>query len=182
MNNKIIAFFLLITQLFSITSFAGDGVPSPDPEPPKPSTRLPAPPQLTKDEIDVGEAISPMKKGQIAPFTGVLLSPAAVAKVIADIESRNDAIKVEVKKATSTLQARHDHEKTVINIRNEADTKIFKSRIDQQKREIDSLEFQIKNEREDRPNPATWTAIGLATGVVLSTLAAVLIVSVSQNN
>lgn len=184
MNNKIIAFVVLVCQTICSISFSQDGYQiNPDSDQNvKKVIKLPSLPSPVKNEIDVGEAISPMKKGQVAPFTGLLLSPSAVASIVTDIELRNDLIKIEVKKITSELRAQYEHEIAVMKIRNDSDVKILTSRVDQQKKELDYFDSQLKKERESRPNPITWAAIGLAAGVVLSSLATTFIISVSNNN
>ena len=59
-------------------------------------------------EPDVGAAVSPMKKGDKAPFSGVLLSPRAVATIIAQIHATTDQIKIEVDKAKAESKAQCD--------------------------------------------------------------------------
>jgi len=188
MKNKIIASILAASMSLSSISFAQEEYnPDPDGEdyPRNPSAlplTLPEIPDPLKNEADVGEAVSPMRKGQVAPFTGLLFSPAATATIIAEIESKQDEIDLEVQRAISEISVRHNHQLDIIRIRNEADSKIDKLRIDDQKREIDRLNLRLKEEREDRPNVLVWTVVGVGAGVILSTLTAAVIVSVTQNN
>lgn len=164
----------------SSISVAQGSVPSPDATASVPIS-IPTAPTVQIGEPDVGPAISPMKRGQQAPFTGVLLSPAAVASIISDINHKNDLIKVEVDKATKTLAAKHEFETNLLKLRSESDAKITQMRIDDQRKEIDRLDAQLIKEREDRPNPMTWAAIGLGTGILLSTLTAATIAYVTKN-
>lgn len=60
---------------------------------------VPPVPPLQPGEQPIGEAIAPMKKGQVAPFSGLLLSPEAVAKTIVELSSRDEQIAIEVNKA-----------------------------------------------------------------------------------
>lgn len=184
MKKKISSILVSLSLLFSQIAIAQDIEINPDPDPKEKSTtvKLPPSPQPLPGEPDVGDAISPMKKGQVAPFTGLLLSPSAVATIISDIQTQKDRTKLEVKRATSLLHANHEHEKAIIKIRNESDSRISQLRIDQQKKELDRLDSLLKKEREDRANPATWVSIGVVGGVILSTLTAAVIVSVSNNN
>lgn len=188
MRNKFIASMLLLSMSMSSISFAQDYNPDPENDFKYASTAsnvsltLPPIPEVPKNEPNVGEAVSPMKRGQTAPFTGLLLSPAAVAKIIADIESKNDEIQLEVEKATAEQSAHHEYEKSIMKIRSESDSKIFTIRIDGQQKEIDRLDAQLKQERESRPNVFAWTALGLGAGVLLSTLTAAVIVSIKNNN
>lgn len=173
MKNKLLASFLLMSFVSSSTAMSQGNVPSPDA---KPSVVIPQPPAAQPNEPDVGAAISPMKRNQLAPFTGVLLSPAAVASIIADINSKNDAIKIEVDKATKTLAAKHEYEVSLLKLRGESDTKISQVRIEEQRKELDRVDAQLKKEREDRPNPMTWASVGLGIGIIVTTLTASAIV------
>lgn len=169
-----------MAMVSSSISMAQESVPSPDATASVPIS-IPTAPTIQIGEPDVGPAISPMKRGQQAPFTGVLLSPAAIASIISDINHKNDLIKIEVDKATKTLTAKHEFETNLLKLRSESDAKIAQMRIDEQHKEIDRIDAQLKKEREDRPNPMTWAAIGLGTGILLSTLTAATIAYVTKN-
>jgi len=187
MKNKIIATILAMMMSVSSTTFAQEF----DPDPGNEDTEyyrselplnLPPVPTPLKLEPDVGEAVSPMKKGQTAPFTGLLFSPAAVAKIISDIESRQVEIDLAVNHATNRLTARHKYDMDVFKIRFDSDAKINQIRIDAQKKEIERLDARLKQEKEQQPNVLVWTAIGIGAGVILSTLTAAVVVSVTNNN
>jgi len=182
MKNKIIS--LIVTISLLTTNLLRADIPSPESEGGKEKKPivLPSTPKLIPGEQDIGNAISPMKKGQIAPFTGLLLSPSATASIISDIQFKDQLIQIEVKKATSTMKSYHDHELEKIKIRNESDSQILSLRLQEQAKEINRLDLQLKEERESRPNPATWVSIGVVGGVILSTLTAAVIVSVVNNN
>lgn len=66
-------------------------------------------PSAVPGEKDPGAAISPMKKGQRAPFTGVLLSPTAVATIITMYATLPETIAVEKDMAVAQCQAKCDH-------------------------------------------------------------------------
>jgi hypothetical protein len=56
-----------------------------------------------------------MKKGQVAPFTGVLMSPEAVAKVIVELNSRDEEIAIEVNKAVAEQQVKDQYKIDELN-------------------------------------------------------------------
>lgn len=186
MKNKLINFIVALSVTASSIGYAEDYSLNPDPEEaevslgPKTSLTFPPVPDVLPSEPDVGEAISPMKRWQKAPFTGLLLSPGAVVSIMYDLQSKEDLIAIEVERATTRLNLLHTHELSVVRIRNEADKKIDKLRIDEQKKEIERLDLQIKKERESRPDPFLWASIGAGAGVVLTTLTAAIIISVSS--
>jgi len=186
MKNKLIQLITLFSITLSSITFASERTISPEPDdlegPITTTTIFPPIPEIPKSEPDVGEAISPMRKGQIAPFTGLLLSPAAVASVMTDLETKDELIRLEVERATSRLKLNHEHEMTILRIRSESDSKIDKLRIEEQRKDIDRIDAQLKKERESRPDPLVWASIGLGAGVVLSTLTAAIIAAVSNVN
>jgi len=122
-------------------------------------------------EIDPGEAISPMKKDQRAPFSGVLLSPKAIAKVIVDLKSIDDKVNLEVKQAIETQNVLCLREKNEITIKAEADKSILNASVQEKLRTIKMYEEQLKKET-NRTDPGTLVGIGAAVGAVLTTLTA----------
>ena len=90
-----------------------DDPPSPEPLCHTCTFILPSVP-LEPGEVDSGDAVSPLKKSQKAPFTGVLVSPSGVAKLVTELESRKEQVQVEVnrareqEKATCNLQLAND--------------------------------------------------------------------------
>ena len=125
-------------------------------------------------EIDPGEAISPMKRDQRAPFTGVLLSPKATAKIIVDLNSLEDRVKLEVKHAVETQNVICLREKNEINIKAEADKNILNASIQEKLRTIKLYEEQLKKET-NKTDPGVLVGIGAAVGAVLTTLTALAI-------
>jgi hypothetical protein len=122
-------------------------------------------------EIDPGEAISPMKRDQRAPFTGVLLSPKAVAKIIVDLKSLDDRVKLEVKQAVETQNIICLKEKNEITIKSDADRSILNASIQEKLRTISLYEDQLKKET-NKTDPGTLVGIGAVLGAVLTTLTA----------
>lgn len=137
-------------------------------------------PSLSKNEVDIGKVISPMKKGQIAPFTGLLISPATIASIITDIQLKDEEIQTEVQRAIKTLEIQHDYAFSLEKIRNESDNRLSLTRVQEQRKEIDRLDAALKKEKEDRPNPTVWATIGVVAGVLISTLTASAVIYVTK--
>lgn len=174
-KNPLLIAILTVSMVLPQIAIAQDYNPDPGGEDTSLLSLPPVPP-LAKNETDVGEAISPMKKGQTAPFTGLLLSPKAIASIIADIQSRNEEIQIEIQRVIETAEIQHSYEMTVERIRNESDNKLSLNRIQEQRKEIDRLDAALKKEKEDRPNPIVWAAVGVGAGVLVSTLTAAAVV------
>lgn len=153
---KVISTLLLFS--FLIPSVAFGQLPSPDAEP------------------DVGKSLSPLSKGQKAPFTGVLLSPAAAASVIVDIESFEEKMRIEVKNAIQKEQAECEKKLSDSSTRLTAEKKEIQAELDGKSRTVDSLNLEIKRLKDSQTSPGLWLGIGAASGLV-ATLLTVFVVS-----
>lgn len=131
-------------------------------------------------EVSVGAAVSPIKKGQIAPFTGVLLSPEAVAKVIVDYNNAKEQTEIEVQKARETQKAEDrlliDNLSADLQREKAVGDAQLKSRNEQIKIYTDALEKAEK----DKPNPTLWAGIGVVAGVAISLLTVFVVGSVAK--
>lgn len=123
------------------------------------------------NEPDPGEAISPMRKGNRAPFTGVLLSPRAMAKILVDIKTAQERVAIEVDKAKAECEANCDKKASDKAASCEADKKIAEATIEQNIKEIQSLNKELKDLRDDQPNVYLWTGLGVLAGIGVSVLA-----------
>lgn len=125
----------------------------------------------TSKEPDVGMAISPLKKDKsIPPFSGVLLSPAAVAWIIVELETMAKTIDLERKHATELANAwcekRVSDEKHSL----ETDKSILQFEVENNLKTIEKLAKDLEDERENRPNLVLWTSLGVAGGIGLTLL------------
>ena len=171
---KLIAFLLIGAQLsIAVPAFADTPVAS--------TITVPTPPALQPGEIDVGAAISPMKKGQIAPFTGILLSPKATATIIAQLNSTQDLIKIEVDHARAEEQAKCEFRVSETVTHCEADKKILQAQVDEQNKRIGIVTDALKKEEANRPNTPLWVGLGTGLGFVLGVgLSALTVYAVGQ--
>ena len=122
-----------------------------------------------------GAAISPLKKLQIAPFTGVLLSPLAVAKIVADLENKEEEKNIEIDAAVSKVSATCTYEKTVLQNSIIAESKISVAQIKAKEQEIIAIEKALEKELDNRHDPLVWGLLGLAAGVVTTAATATII-------
>ena len=157
-TKKFISTILIASQLFVSLPASADVTTIPPPPPPVPG------------EVDVGAAISPMKKGQTAPFTGVLLSPKATATIVAQLNLMQEQIKIEVDHARGEERAKCDFNTAELRTRLETDKVILQAQIDEHNKRIDILTDQLKKEESSRPSAGTWFGIGGLAGVGLTIL------------
>jgi hypothetical protein len=130
--------------------------------------RFPPVPKLQLNEPDVGMALSPMKKDQRAPFTGVLLSVAAVADITVRLEQEQRRTKLEVDKALGLQAAEGRFALDVYKAHSAADLAIAKARLDAEMRTNDVLLKRIDKLETQVGNQTLWVGVGVASGVVVT--------------
>jgi hypothetical protein len=162
---------MIIVQLLTTTTSKADPIV------------LPSPPAQTSGEVDVGDAISPMKKGQSAPFTGVLLSPHALATIVVQLNSIPEQIKIEVDHVRSVDKANSDFQLAETTNRLETDKKILQAQIDSRAQQVNILTDVVKKQEANKSNTTLWVGVGVATGFVLGIcLSALSIYAISQSS
>lgn len=121
-------------------------------------------------EEDVGAAISPMSKGVRAPFTGLLLSPLAVATLMTELTSYQELLEIEVRRLRQEHDADVEFRLKKLKIEHEADVSILNSRLETSNSTIINLGNQLQREIDNRPNVFLWTSLGVAGGIALTLL------------
>lgn len=126
--------------------------------------------ETPQGEVDPGEAISPMKINQRAPFTGVMLSPKALTNLIAKLKSFDSRVELASEEATATANEVCRHEKELINIRSEGDKGILKARIEDNERNLSTYEKRIEEVQSSQPNSALLVGLGVVGGAAVAAL------------
>jgi hypothetical protein len=126
--------------------------------------------ETPQGEVDPGEAISPMRISQRAPFTGVMLSPKALASIIAKLKSIETRISLATEEAKEQSAEVCRHEKEVISIRNTADKDILTARIEDNNRNLQAYEKRIAEVKESQTDPALLIGLGALGGVAATVL------------
>lgn len=128
-----------------------------------------APPKVP-GEVDVGAALSPMKRGQVAPFTGVLLSPEATAQLIVQLQTQPQLIKIQVDHQVAIDKANCDFSLAEQKNTLETDKKILQAQVDAGTKQVGILTDQVKKLEDSRPNTALWFGLGAGAGVIVTVL------------
>lgn len=158
---QLLVTFLVGAQMsMAVSAFAQDPIPTV-------TVTLPQPPPPAPGESDVGAAISPVKKGQIAPFTGILLSPKATATIIANLNALQEQIKIDVDHMRAEEQVKCDFKVSETTIHLEADKKILQAQVDEQNKRITIVTDQLKKEEVGRPNTPLWVGLGTGVGLII---------------
>jgi hypothetical protein len=116
--------------------------------------------------------ISPIAKGQPAPFPGVLFSPRAAASVVTDVSTIKDKIKIEVDAAVHAAESKKDFDYNELKARCLSD----KTRADADKeynqKQIVELQGKLKDAESAAPSRPLWFGLGVAGGIAVTVLAA----------
>lgn len=129
-------------------------------------------PKLTTPdgEESVGKALSPLIKKQSAPFTGVLLSPEAVAEITAELNSIQEQIDNAVKFNSAKLGAVHAYDEKIfkIELRTAEQVHAAQSRFLQGSNDI--LLARIKSTEDNTVDPIWYTSLGFGVGALATIL------------
>lgn len=134
------------------------------------------PPVPKTSEPDPGPVMSPLRKGQAAPFTGVLLSPSAAASIIAEIKSIDAKVAIEVDKAKKDASAKSAFDLKEAEARCTADKKVLQAGVESRDVRIKILEDKVSS----APTPALWVSLGAAGGIAVTALTVFIVASVSK--
>jgi len=129
-----------------------------------PPAASPATPVLTTPAT-----VSPLNKGQPAPFTGVLLSPPAVAQIIAEHDTAGARLALAVQHQVQLDAAELKYQIDSLTTTCTADKSILLAQVDDQKRQVVILNEQLAKASGGWP-PSVWIGIGAVGGVVLTVL------------
>jgi hypothetical protein len=129
-------------------------------------------------EVSVGAAVSPMRKGQVAPFTGVLLSPEAVAKIIVDYNNAKEQTEIEAKKARETQKAQD--QLIIDNLKADIDREkaIAEAQVKSRDGQLKILSDALEKAEKDKPNPTLWAGIGVVAGAAITIITVFVVGSV----
>ena len=113
--------------------------------------------------------VTPLIKGQPAPYTGVLMSPEAVAQVIAQNDTAAQALKLAVQHQADLDAAQLKFQLDTLTTTCTADKNDLQAQVDDGKKQINILNDQLKKETGG-PSPPVWIGLGAAGGVVATIL------------
>ena len=121
----------------------------------------------------IAPVVTPLTKGAPAPFAGVLLTPEAVARVIADAKDCPKRTQVEVDHATAVEKA--NGAKALADAASDAkrDHEVLQAGIDQRDGNIKDLTDRLQKSENARSSAWLWAGGGLLAGALVVTLSIV---------
>lgn len=165
MKSTIISATLVLMSLVSIDAVCQDASPV----------------SSSSSKSDVGAVLTPIKKDQRAPYSGVLASPAAVASIVAQIKTAPDSTKIEVDRATSTCVARCDKKLSDFEAETTSQKKVYDAKIKTLQDDNERVSRALLSYEKDslsKWSPGTWMSIG-AVGGVVATIGTIVIVGIT---
>ena len=111
--------------------------------------------------------IASIKKGQVAPFSGILLDRKAEATMAAKRESAVKICEIDKNYTIKKLKSECDFNKRILTIQKDSDKKKHDALMDLKKAEVKRLEIALK--KSQRPDYSRlWFVGGFVAGVGLS--------------
>ena len=111
--------------------------------------------------------IASIKKGQVAPFSGILLDRKAEATMAAKSESAVKICEIDKNYTIKKLKSECDFNKRILTIQKDSDKKKHDALMDLKKAEVKRLEIALK--KSQKPDYSRlWFVGGFVAGVGLS--------------
>ncbi len=123
----------------------------------------------------IAPVVTPLAKGALAPFAGVLLTPEAVARVIADAKDCPKRAQVEVDHAVGVEKANGSKALADAASNAKRDREVLQAGLDQRDGTIKDLTTALQKSENARGNTWLWVGGGAAFGVVVTVLSVVVI-------
>ena len=119
--------------------------------------------------------IYPISKGQVAPFPGVLLTPAAGVAVIAEYSLFNERLKLEVDTALALERARSEFSLREQESKCTLDKSTLETRVQSAndklkifEKNLNDSEAEVARLKEEMPSRLTWFGVGAVSGIVFT--------------
>lgn len=114
--------------------------------------------------------VVPMKKGDVAPYVGVLLTPEAVAKIVAEAKGCQDKVAVETSKARQEERALSDKTAADAKAAAERDAAVALARQESLQKALQDTTSRLAESERSRSNTTLYVVTGIASGVVATLL------------
>jgi hypothetical protein len=121
-------------------------------------------------ERDPGEAISPLRRGDRSPFTGLALSPRAVASILAHYKFLQEQIDIEVERAKRETESKFTFEKEGLQIQFTADKEVLSAQLARSESETIRFKDLLRKEIDSRPNLTLWATLSFVGGIGITIL------------
>lgn len=117
--------------------------------------------------------ITPVQKGAPAPFTGILLTPEAVAKVIAEAKDCPKRVQIEADRARAEAKALGDKALADVQADAKRDRAVMQAGLDQRDGTIKDLTMRLDKSEQARSNTWLFAGGGVLAGAAIVILSVV---------
>ena len=121
-------------------------------------------------EEDLGAVISPIRKGEKSPFTGLVLSPRAIATIMSHYKFLNEQIGIETEKARQEVTAQFENKIRELQIKYNSDKASYQTQLESSRSDSARYKSLLEKEISSRPNLPLWAGISFASGIGLTLL------------
>lgn len=128
---------------------------------------------------DDAAIVSPVHQGQLAPWTGVLLSPTAVAKIVAQHDADRSVLQLELQRQKDVDAARAAFDLTSARTTCLADKAVGQAQLDALQKQNKALQDQLKGTQGGLP-PSVWAGIGGLGGLIVGVIVTVVVVKATK--
>lgn len=134
-------------------------------------------------EFDVPQGqISPLKKGDKAPFEGVLIDSTAAAKLMVNAQEAEYRCQIEIDKEVAKERAKLELDLENLRASRDALKKELDVRIDLKDEHIEFLEKEVVRNTKRASNGKWWLIGGIAAGIALTVGGAFIVREVRGND
>jgi hypothetical protein len=159
-----------LTACVTLVSLLATSVPAWAADPlPRPAVGAPAAAPVAAAAPSPPPTISPLKAGQAAPYSGVLLSPGAVAQIVAQQDTAQAAIQLVVQHQVDVDGTQQKYALATQQTTCDADKKVLQAQVDDSKKQNLVLTDQLKK-NTGGPGAGVWIGLGAVGGIVATVL------------
>lgn len=122
--------------------------------------------------------MKPMRQGDVAPWIGVLLNPAAVAQIKVNLDTAKAACDITTKKAVDTVTAQCVADIGLEKAAHEKDKAVDAAIIKANSQALADALKRLDTAEKAKSNPYIWLGLGGAAGIAVTILTVVVVSSV----
>lgn len=152
----------MLASFFSVsTSYADDTV----------TTRLAAtPPPISTVQPPSDPVILPLRPGNVVPWPGLLLNPAAVAQIKVDLDNAKGQCEIVTQRAVAEQKAHDDYDKAVAKAESDRQKAVLEANLRSRTSELNDLTKRLEAAEKDKPNTYLWAGLGFGAGIAVTVL------------
>ncbi len=134
------------------------------------TTGLSTPVPVSAVQPPTTPTIVPLKPGNVVPWPGLLLNPAAVAQIKVDLDSAKEQCAIVTRRAVDEQKAQDDYQTALQKAAHDRIQAELQASLKSRTGEVNDLTKRLEKAEKDRPNPYLWTGLGFGAGIAVTVL------------